>query len=119
MLSVLASGEPNHSFPLGLGALFALVHLFKDNPSPSPLLPFPSSLDTLVPLSFLESLDEVRKRLIAPKVNMSSVDMLNPDEAGAIGEERLKKGLNRLLGFVVQLEVGEGDFLDVVVVVGG
>jgi hypothetical protein len=65
-------------------------------------------------------LDEVRKRLIAPKVNMSSVDMLNPDEGGAIGEEEhLRKGLNRLLGFVVQLEVGGGDFLDVVVVVGG
>ena len=110
MLSVLASGEPNHSFPLGLGALFALVHLFKDNPSPSPLLPLPSSLDTLVPLSFLESLDEVRKRLIAPRVSISSVDILN--EVGAIGEEeRLRKGLNRLLGFVVQLEVGGGDFL--------
>ena len=51
---------------------------------------------------------------------MSSVDMLNPDEGGAIGEEEhSKKGLNRLLGFVVQLEVGGGDFLDVVVVVGG
>ena len=110
MLSVLASGEPNHSFPLGLGALFALVHLFKDNPSPSALLPFPSSLDTLVPLSFLESLDEVRKRLIAPRVSISSVDILN--EVGAIGEdERLRKGLNRLLGFVVQLEVGGGPFL--------
>jgi hypothetical protein len=65
-------------------------------------------------------LDEVRKRLIAPKVSMSSVDMLNPDEAGARGEEeRLRKGLNRLLGFVVQLDVGGGEpFLDVVVGVG-
>jgi hypothetical protein len=63
-------------------------------------------------------LDEVRKRLIAPKVSMSSVDMLNPDEAGAIGEEeRLRKGLNRLLGFV-QLDVGGGEPFLVVVGVG-
>lgn len=49
---------------------------------------------------------------------MSSVDMLNPD--GAIGdEERLRKGLNRLLGFFVQLEVWVVPFLLVVVVVVG
>ena len=35
---------------------------------------------------------------------MSSVEMLNPDEAGAMGEEeRRRKGFRRLLGFDVQV----------------
>jgi len=107
VLSVRASGDPNHSFAFPPYDR-ALVHRFNDNPSP---LPFPSSplvLETLAPLR--DSREEVRKRLIAPRVNMSSVDMLNPDEAGAMeDDDRRRNGLNRLLGFVAQ-----EDLLDVV-----
>lgn len=40
-----------------------------------------------------------------PRVNISSVEILSPDEAGAKGdEERRRKGLNRFLGLDVQLE---------------
>jgi len=124
VLSVLANGDPNHSFPWAFCPLFALVQRLSDNPSPNP--PWLSSLDVLVPLSPpRESFDEVRKRLIAPNVRMSSVAMLNPDEAGAMGdEERLRKGLNRFLGFVLQLEVdpffeGVGGWQEVVVGEGG
>jgi hypothetical protein len=43
--------------------------------------------------------------LIVPRVNISSVEILSPDEVGAKGEEeRRRKGLNRFLGFDVQLE---------------
>jgi hypothetical protein len=52
-----------------------------------------------------DSRDEVRKRFIAPRVRMSSVEILNP-EAGAIGdEERRRKGLNSFLGDVQVVEL--------------
>ena len=102
MLSVLASGDPNHSFPCAPYDR-ALVHRLRDNPNPFPF-PSESPLDTLA-LPLRDPPEEVRKRLIVPRVNISSVEILSPDEAGAKGEEeRRRKGLNRFLGLDVQLE---------------
>ena len=52
------------------------------------------------------SLEAERKRLIVPRVRISSLVIPLPkDEGGAIGDEdRRKKGLNNLLGLDVQLE---------------
>lgn len=97
VLSVRASGEPNHSFALVLGPPYEPVLVHRDSPRPVDLPPPPSSLEMLAPLR--DSREEGRKRLIVPRVRMSSVEMLNPPEGGMGEDERRRKGLSNFLGF--------------------
>lgn len=107
--SVRARGEPNHSllFDFVDPVLPALVH----RPRLSPANPPFRSSSLLAWLAVLApdllSRDEERKRLIVPRVRMSSALMLpnNPDFPGVGEGARRMNGLNSRFGLLAQPEV--------------